>query len=152
MTKPLPLPEQPLSPYLIVNNASAAIEFYERAFGAREHFRLAEPNGKVGHAELLIGKSRFMLADEYPDFDARSPTSVGGTPVTIHLYVENVDAVVERATSAGAKVLRPLCDEFFGDRTATVYDPFGHRWHLATRIEDVSPQEMQRRMSASPET
>jgi PhnB protein len=149
MTNPIPHPHQPMAPYLIVRGAPEAIEFYGRAFGARELFRLAEPSGKVGHAELLIGEGRFMLADEYPDFGALSPISVGGTAVSIHLYVENVDEVVRRAADAGATVLRPLRDEFFGDRTATLSDPFGHRWHLATRKEDVSPEEMQRRMDSA---
>ncbi len=146
MTQPIPNPSQPLTPYIIVRDAPAAIEFYRKAFGAQERSRLTDPNGKVGHAELDVGGGLLMLADEYPDFGALSPISVGGTSVSIHLYVENVDEVVTRALDAGATVLRPLRDEFFGDRTA---DPFGHRWHLATRMEDVSPQEMQRRMDAA---
>ncbi len=149
MSNPIPDPHRPMAPYLIVRGAAAAIEFYGKAFGATELFRLSEPSGKVGHAELAIGEARFMLADEYPDFGALGPVSVGGTPVSIHLYVENVDEVVRRAAEAGATVLRPLRDEFFGDRTATLSDPFGHRWHLATRKEDVSPEEMQRRMDAA---
>ena len=146
MTTPIPDPTHPLSPYLIVRNAPAAIDFYTKAFGAKELFRLSEPSGKVGHAELSIGPARLLLADEYPDFGALSPVSVGGTPVAIHLYVEDVDAVVARATDAGATVLRALRDEFFGDRTATLSDPYGHRWHVASRKEDVTPEEMQRRM------
>ncbi|MET0385048.1 MAG: VOC family protein, partial [Polyangiales bacterium] len=112
-------------------------------------YRLKEPSGKIGHAELDIDGALLMLADEYPDFGALSPVTVGGTPVSLHLYVDDVDAVVKRAVDAGATVLRPLRDEFFGDRTATLSDPFGHRWHLATRKEEVSPEEMQRRMDAA---
>jgi PhnB protein len=144
-----PIPNPPLAPYVIVRGAPAAIDFYCRAFGAEELFRLKEPGGKVGHAELSIGGARLMLADEYPDFGALSPVAVGGTPVALHLYVENIDEVVKTAVEAGATILRPLCDEFFGDRTATVSDPFGHKWHLATRKEEVSPEEMQRRMDAA---
>jgi PhnB protein len=146
--KPVP-EEHALSPYLVVKGAAKAIEFYAKAFGAREVFRLVEPSGKVGHAELEIGKSTLMLADEYPDFGALSPVTLGGSPVALHLYVEDVDAVVLRATAAGATVLRPVKDEFFGDRTAMVADPFGHKWHLSTRKENVSPEEMQRRMDAA---
>lgn len=149
MTQPVPNPNQPLAPYIIVRGAPAAIEFYCKAFGGKELFRLKDPSGKVGHAELSIGGARVMLADEYPDFGALSPVAVGGTPVALHLYVENVDEVVTTAVEAGAIILRPLRDEFFGDRTATLSDPFGHKWHLATRKEEVSPAEMQRRMDAA---
>jgi PhnB protein len=138
-----------LSPYLIVKDAAKAVAFYEQAFGAQEIFRLKEPAGKIGHAELQIGGARFMLADEYPDFGALSPPTIGGTPVSLHLYVPDVDAIVARATAAGATVLRPLTDEFFGDRVALLADPFGHKWHLATRKEEVSYEEMQRRMNAA---
>lgn len=146
---PVPDTRQPLAPYLIVNGAARAIEFYVRAFGAKEKFRLAEPTGKIGHAELEIAGGLVMLADEYPDFGALSPPTIGGTPVSIHLYVADVDALVARAEAAGATVLRPLTDEFFGDRVAMLADPFGHKWHLATHKEDVSPAEMQRRMDAA---
>ena len=139
---------QALTPYLIVKDAAKAIEFYRTAFDAKELFRLTEPQGRIGHAELQIGDSPLMLADEYPDFGALSPPSIGGSPVSIHLYVDDVDRVVERATAAGATVLRPVKDEFYGDRAGMVADPFGHKWHLATRKEDVSPQEMQKRWSA----
>jgi PhnB protein len=149
MTTPIPDPAHPLSPYLIVSDAARAIDFYVRAFGAQEVFRLSEPSGKIGHAELTVGPAHLMLADEYPDFGALSPTSIGGTAVSLHLYVQDVDAVVADATQAGATILRPLSNEFFGDRTATLIDPFGHRWHLATRKEEVSPAEMQRRMNAA---
>jgi len=138
-----------MSPYLIVKGAASAIAFYAKAFGAKNVLCLTEPSGKVGHAELEIGSARFMLADEYPDFGALSPVTVGGSPVSIHLYVVDVDMTVERALSAGATLLRPVQDEFFGDRVALLTDPFGHKWHLATRQEDVSAEEMQRRMDAA---
>jgi PhnB protein len=147
--KPIPDPRQPMAPYLIVKDAVAAIAFYQRAFGATELYRLVEPSGKVGHAELRVGGGLFMLADEYPDFGALSPPTVGGTPVSIHLYVEDVDAVCARAEKAGATVLRPITDEFFGDRVCMLADPYGHKWHLATHKEDVTPAEMQRRMDAA---
>jgi PhnB protein len=147
--KPIPNEDQAMSPYLIVKGAASAIAFYAKAFGAKEVFCLREPSGKVGHAELEIGRARFMLADEYPDFGALSPVTVGGSPVSIHLYVADVDETVERAMGAGAVLLRPVNDEFFGDRVALLTDPFGHKWHLATRKEDVSPEEMQRRMNAA---
>ncbi len=146
--KPVPSEHPVLSPYLIVKGAPRAITFYVEAFNAKELFRLAEPSGKIGHAELEIGGSRFMLADEYPDFGALSPVTVGGSPVSLHLYVEDVDRTVERAVAAGATLLRPVKDEFFGDRTGMLADPFGHKWHVATRKEHVSPEEMQKRMNA----
>ncbi|HWO13052.1 MAG TPA: VOC family protein [Polyangiaceae bacterium] len=139
---------QRLSPYLIVRDAAKAIEFYRQALGARELYRLAEPSGKIGHAELLVGEGRLMLADEYPEVDALSPASVGGTPVSLHLYVDDIDRVVERAVALGAQLVRPVTLEFFGDRTGIIVDPFGHRWQLATQVERVSPAEMQRRWSA----
>jgi len=147
--KPVPSGRPALSPYLIVKGAARALDFYQEAFGAKEVFRLSEPSGKIGHAELEIGGGRMMLADEYPDFGALSPVTIGGSPVALHLYVDDVDAVVARATAAGATLLRPVQDEFFGDRTGMVTDPFGHKWHLATRKEDVSPEEMQTRMNAA---
>jgi PhnB protein len=135
-----------LTPYIIVKGAARAIEFYSQAFGAREIYRLCEPgNGKVGHAELAIGTGKLMLADEYPDWGALSPASLGGTAFSLHLYVADVDAAVRHASSCGATVLRAPKDEFFGDRSALLIDPFGHQWHLATRRENVTPQEMQRR-------
>ncbi len=138
-----------LSAYLVVKGAARAIDFYSRVFGATELYRLTEPSGKVGHAELELGGARFMLADEYPDFGALSPITIGGSPISMHLYVDDVDALVKRAEEAGATLLRPLKDEFFGDRTAMITDPFGHKWHLATRVEDVSPEEMQSRWRAA---
>ena len=129
-------------------DAARAIEFYKQAFGATEFMRLAEPSGKIGHAEMKIGDAVIMLADEYPDHGAISPQSLGGTAVTIHLYVGDVDALVTRAGAAGAKIERPPTDEFYGDRSATLSDPFGHRWMFASHIEDVSPEEMGRRYQA----
>jgi PhnB protein len=135
-----------LAPHVVVKGAASAIEFYRTAFGATEVFRLSDPaSDRIGHAELDLLGSRLMLADEYPDFGALSPVSIGGSPVTLHLYVEDVDTVVARAVDAGATVLRPLKDEFYGDRTAMLVDPFGHRWQVATRREAVAPGEMQRR-------
>ena len=144
------MPEKPLdfalSPYIAVKGASDAIAFYTQAFGADEQFRLQDPDsGRIGHAEIRIGGNTIMISDEYPDFGALSPDSLGGSPVKLHLYVEDVDTVFARAIEAGATELRPLKDEFYGDRTGTVMDPFGHTWMLATRGEDVSPKEMQTR-------
>jgi len=126
---------QALTPYLIVKGASRAIDFYTRAFGAEELFRLDGPDGRVGHAEIRIRDSVLMLADEHPDFGALSPLSVGGSPVNLHLYVDDVDGTVERAVSAGAVVLRAVKNEAYGDRTGMIVDPYGHRWHVATSIE-----------------
>ena len=135
-----------LSPYIAVKGARDAIAFYTQAFGADEQFRLQDPDsGHIGHAEIQIGSNTIMISDEYPDFGALSPDSLGGSPVKLHLYVEDVDTVFARAIEAGATELRPLKDEFYGDRTGTVMDPFGHTWMLATRGEDVSPEEMQTR-------
>lgn len=138
----------PLSPYIVVQGAARAIDFYCRVFGAREDFRLTEPSGKVGHAELLLGDTRLMLADEYPDFGALAPASVGGTPVSLHLYVADVDAIMALAEETGATVLRAAKDEFYGDRSGQLLDPFGHRWQISTRGAPVSPAEMQRRWTA----
>jgi PhnB protein len=149
MTAANPHPHQPVCPYIVVRGAADAIAFYVAAFGATEHFRLTDPDGKIGHAELTVCGGRLLLADEFPDFGALGPVSVGGTPVSIHVYVPDVDAVVAQATTAGATVLRPLTDEFYGDRVALLADPFGHKWFLATRIEDVTPAVMQVRMNAA---
>jgi PhnB protein len=145
---PVPADQPVLSPHLIVKDAARAIAFYTQAFGARELFRLTEPGGKVGHAEMDVAGARLALADEYPDFGALAPQTVGGSPVAIHLYVADVDAVVARAVGAGAIVLRPPKDEFYGDRAAMLADPFGHKWQVATRRENVTPAEMQRRFRA----
>ena len=136
------------TPYLIVNGAARAIDFYRQVFGATEEVRMDEPGGKVGHAEIRIGDSVIMLADEHPEINARSPQSIGGTPVSLLLYVPDCDAVVAKAVSLGAKVLKPLQDQFYGDRSGTLADPFGHQWTIATHTEDVSPEEMQKRIAA----
>ena len=146
--KPIPDGFEGATPYLCCKGAAGAIDFYKKAFGATETMRLAEPGGKIGHAEIKIGKAVIMMADEYPDFGAISPQTLGGTAVTIHLYVEDVDALVKQAAAAGAKVERPPTDEFYGDRAATLSDPYGHRWMLATHKEDVSPEELGKRYAA----
>jgi PhnB protein len=135
-------------PYLRVHSAAEAIAFYERAFGATEQFRLTEPSGRIGHAEIKIGPSTVMLADEYPEHDIRGPRSLGGTTFSIHLHVSNVDEAFERAVRAGASVVRPLKDQFYGERSGTVRDPFGHEWLLGGHLESVTPEEMQRRYTA----
>jgi PhnB protein len=146
--KPIPEGYHSVTPYLIVKGAARAIEFYEKAFGATELYRIMGPGDVVGHAELQLGDSRIMLADEHPEVGARGPQSVGGTPVTIHLYVEDVDTTVERALAAGAKVTRPVADRFYGDRLGVLTDPFGHVWSVATHREDVSEDELKRRAAA----
>ncbi len=134
-----------VTPYLICRNARAALEYYKTAFGARELTRHEMPDGKIGHAEIQIGDSPVMLADEHPDFDALSPQTVGGTPVSLMVYVEDVDAVFARAVSLGAKEKRAVADQFYGDRLGVLTDPFGHVWNVATHVEDVPPEEMKRR-------
>jgi|SRR6516165_9485138 PhnB protein len=146
--KPIPDGYHTATPYLIVKGAASAIEFYKKAFGATEVMRLADPSGKIGHAEIKIGDSFIMLADEHPEMDIRGPLSLGGTPVGICLYVPNVDALVNQAIAAGAKVVRPVVDQFYGDRSGTLNDPFGHKWTIATHKEDISPEEMNKRFEA----
>ncbi|MCH5374784.1 MAG: VOC family protein [Planctomycetes bacterium] len=145
--KPIPEGYHSVTPYLIVGGAAAAIDFYVKAFNAEEIMRLAGPGGKVGHAELQIGDSRIMLADEHPEMNVLGPQSPGGSGVGLCLYVEDVDQMVSQAIDAGAKVQRPLQDQFYGDRSATLEDPFGHVWTLATHVEDVPPEEIHRRMT-----
>jgi PhnB protein len=135
-------------PYLCVQDAAGALEFYAKAFGATEAMRLSEPGGKVGHAEILIDGARIMLSDEYPDHGVLSPKTLGGAGVSIHLNVNDVDAFVARAVAAGATLKRPVEDQFYGERTAKLEDPFGHSWHVTTTIEEVSTEEMQRRYDA----
>jgi uncharacterized glyoxalase superfamily protein PhnB len=135
-------------PYLRVHKAAEAIAFYTQAFGASELFRLTEPSGRIGHAELKIGPSTIMLSDEYPESDIVGPRSLGGTTFSIHLHVEDVDSAFAQAVSAGATVVRPLKDQFYGERSGTVRDPFGHEWMLGGHIETVEPEEMQRRYTA----
>jgi PhnB protein len=134
--------------YLRVHDAAAAIDFYQRAFGAEEVFRLCEPSGRIGHAELRIGPAVVMLSDEYPEHQIRGPQSLGGTTFAIHLHVDDADRFMQRAVVAGATVLRPLSDQFYGERSGTLRDPFGHEWLLGHAIEKVTPQEMQRRYTA----
>jgi PhnB protein len=146
--KPIPDGYHTATPYLILKDAAQAIEFYKRAFGAAELMRFPAPGGKIGHAEIKIGDSVIMLADEHPEMDARSPTHFGGSPVSIMIYVEDVDKQFKQALAAGGTELRPLTDQFYGDRSGTLKDPFGHSWHLSTHKEDVSMEEMNRRMAA----
>jgi PhnB protein len=146
--KPVPDGYRSITPYLSLKGAADAIEFYKKAFGATEEMRIAQPDGRVGHTELLIGDSRIMLADEFPEMDFRSPAAFGGTPVHIHLYVPDVDATFSRAVAAGARVLRPVEDKFYGDRSGTLADPWGHVWHVATHVEDLSKEEIGRRAAA----
>lgn len=134
-----------VTPYLTVTGAARAIEFYAKAFGAEEVMRFPMPDGKIAHAEVRIGGSIVMLHDEAPDWKAFSPQSIGDSPVSIMLYVEDVDAVVRRAVDAGATLTMEVADQFYGDRAGAVKDPFGHKWHIATHVEDVAPDEMQRR-------
>jgi PhnB protein len=146
--KPIPDDYRGATPYLCCREAAKAIEFYKTAFGAVEGMRLGAPDGKVGHAELRIGAAAIMLADEHPEMGFRSPQALGGSPVTIHIYVEDVDTTVANAVAAGAKVLRPVADQFYGDRAGKLEDPFGHVWMLATHKEDVSADEMRKRAAA----
>jgi len=146
--KAIPVGYERLTPYLCVAGAADAIAFYARAFGAVETMRLAEPDGRIGHAEITIGGAPLMLSDEYPEEGVQSPKTIGGTPVAIHVYVADVDALAERAVAAGATIVRPVADQFYGDRSTTLLDPFGHRWFFATRKEEVSTEEVQRRYDA----
>ena len=149
MVKPIPEGHPRVTPYLIVDGASAAIEFYTSVLGATERMRMPAPGDRVGHAELQIGDSVIMLADEAPEMDARAPSAVGGTPVSLYVYVEDVDSVFERAIEAGARALGPVEDRFYGDRSGGFEDPFGHRWHVATHVEDVPAEEMEERAAAA---
>lgn len=146
--QPIPEGHPAVSPYLIVDDATRALEFYKKAFGAKELMRHAAPDGRIGHAEIKIGDSVIMLADEHPEMDARSPTHFGGSPISIMIYLEDVDKQFKQAIAAGGTELRPLTDQFYGDRSGTIKDPFGHSWHLSTHKEDVSMEEMNRRMAA----
>jgi PhnB protein len=145
---PIPIDYPRLSPYLCVDGAAAAIDFYSDVLGATERMRLPAPDGKVAHAELGFGDAVVMLSDEFPEMGVHSPRSVGGSPVTLSLYVDDVDATYERALAAGATSLRPVADQFYGDRSGQFTDPFGHRWSIASRVENVPPEEMARRMAA----
>ncbi len=146
--KPIPDGYHSVTPYLAIRNASAALEFYKKAFGATELLRMPTPDGKVAHAEIRIGDSIIMMADEYPDMDFVGPETRGGATTTLMLYVEDVDAQFRKAIDAGAVETRPLKDEFYGDRVGSLRDPFGHMWHIATHKEDLTPEEIQKRMAA----
>jgi PhnB protein len=146
--KPIPDGYPRVSPYLVVDGAAQAIDFYTQVLGASERMRMGGPDGKIGHAELQFGDSVVMLADEYPDMGYVGPKAVGGTPVTIGVYVEDVDKTFDAAVKAGAKALRPVEDQFYGDRSGQIEDPFGHRWSIQTHIEDVPPDEMEKRAAA----
>jgi PhnB protein len=135
-----------ITPYLVIKGAADAIEYYKKVFGATELYRMADPSGRIGHAELVIGDSHIMLADEFPEMNYCGPTTEGSSPVSLLLYVEDVDSIVERAVATGAKILKPVQDQFYGDRSGFIQDPFGHLWGVATHKEDVSPEEMEERM------
>jgi PhnB protein len=146
--KPRPAGYPSLTPYLIVRDAARAIDFYRSVFGAEPRMRLAGPAGRIGHAELAIGDSLVMLADEAPEHGAVAPQPDQGGPVSLHLYVDDADTVVRAAEAAGAKLVRPIETKFYGDRMATIADPFGHIWHVSTHVEDVSPEEIERRAAS----
>lgn len=144
---PVPVGYHTVTPYLIIDGAAAAIEFYKQAFGAVETMRM-QHGDKIGHAEIKIGDSPVMLADEFCEMGAKSPKTYGGSAVGICLYVENSDRVFDQAVAAGATVKRPMTDQFYGDRSGTIDDPFGHQWTISTHVEDVTPEEMEKRMAA----
>jgi PhnB protein len=146
--RPIPKGYNTVTPYLSVQGAASAIAFYKKAFGAKEVMRMPGPGGTIGHAEIQIGDSRIMLADEFPEMNFRSPRTVGGTPVNIHLYAQDVDKVAKKAVAAGAKLLRPVADQFYGDRSGSLEDPFGHVWHVATHVEDIPMKELKKRAAA----
>jgi PhnB protein len=143
--QPIPAGYHSVTPYLLIAGASDAIAFYVNAFGATEVLRLVSPDGRIGHAEIRIGNSHVMIADEHPEMDFLGPQSRGGTTVSLLIYVEDVDAVFAKVIEAGATELRPLCDQFYGDRSGTITDPWGHVWSVATHVEDLTPEEIQRR-------
>ena len=148
--KAIPKGYHTATPYLIIKGAAEAIEFYKNAFGAKELFRMPGPGGRIMHAEIKIGDSPIMLSDEMPEMGTRGPKSLGGTPVGMCLYVKDVDALAAQAIAAGASIQRPVMDQFYGDRSGTFGDPYGHQWTIATHVEDVSMEEMQKRMAALP--
>ena len=146
--QPIPEGYEGITPYLICRNAEAAIDFYKRAFGAEEILRIGKP-GMVGHAEMKIGEAIFMLADEFPEMDAVGPQTIGGTAVSLYIYVDDVDVFTEKAIAEGLKVLKPVSDQFYGDRSGHFEDPFGHRWGFATHMEDLTPAELNERAAAA---
>lgn len=147
--KPIPDGYHNVTPYLIVDGAAKAIDFYKKVFGAVEKMRMPGPGGKVGHAELTLGDSMIMLADEHPEMDHRGPHAYKGAAVSLMVYVPDVDATVKTALASGAKVIRPVENQFYGDRMGTIEDPFGHQWYVATHVEDVPPEEMSKRAAAA---
>lgn len=144
--KAIPEGHRTVTPYLAIRNGAKALEFYKKAFGATEAYKLMMPDGRLGHAEIRLGDSMVMLSDEFPEYGGKAPDTLGGSPVSIHLYVEDVDAFFKRALAAGAKERKPVMDQFYGDRSGQLEDPFGHLWWVATHKEDVAPQEMQKRV------
>ncbi len=146
--KAIPAGHRTVTPYLTIKHAVKALEFYKKAFGATEIFKLVMPDGRLGHAEIRLGDSLIMLSDEFPEFGGKAPEALGGSPVSIHLYVEDVDAFFKRALGAGAKERKPVMDQFYGDRSGQLEDPFGHLWWVATHREDVTPEELQKRVQA----
>jgi PhnB protein len=146
---PIPDGYHNITPYLVIKGAAAAIDYYKKALGATEIMRMPQPDGRVGHAELKFGDAVVMLADEFPEMNIVGPATLGNTTVGLLLYVEDADATFDKAVSLGAKVTKPMADQFYGDRSGTLEDPFGHKWTIATHQEDVSPEEMKRRMAAS---
>jgi PhnB protein len=146
--KPVPEGHHTVTPYLAVKNAAKALDFYQRGFGATEIYRLTLPDGRVGHAEIRIGDSIVMLADEFPEYGGKAPETLGGSPVNIHLYVEDVDTFFKRAVAAGAREVKPVMDQFYGDRSGQLQDPAGHLWWVATHKEDVPPDEMHKRVQS----
>jgi PhnB protein len=147
--KPIPDGYPRVTPYLIIDGGAKALDFYKKVFGAKEKMRMPGPGGKIGHAEITIGESMIMLADEHPDMGARAPHAYGGTAVSLMVYVDNVDNTVKTALAEGAKLTRPVENQFYGDRLGTIQDPFGHQWHVATHVEDVPPDEMAKRAAAA---
>jgi PhnB protein len=146
--KPIPAGHHTVTPYLAIKNGVKALEFYKKAFGAIEGDKLIMPDGRLGHAEIRLGDSVIMLSDEFPEYGGKSPQTLGGSPVSIHLYVEDVDAFFKKAIAAGAKERKPVANQFYGDRSGQLEDPFGHLWWVATHKEDVPPEEMQKRVQA----
>jgi PhnB protein len=151
MAKVNPIPEgyHSVTPYLSIKGAAKAIDYYKEVFGATELFRMAAPDGKIGHAEIKIGNSPIMLADEFPEMEFVSPQTLGGSPIGLMIYVDDVDTMFNKAIGAGATEVKPLQDQFYGDRSGTLKDPFGHVWTVATHVEDVAPEELQKRAAAA---